>query len=771
MGESKKPVTGSGEFQRIRRYLNLIYLYGFSSRKDFADANKGSAKNYDAVLGILRQLLDAPEDGKSKRSTHFFRRDYHRSGESPMSNAYLFHTMNYDREMVEYLAILSRLGQGTARSKDLETAVELTGSGGEKILDPKTSTKRRNTLYSYGVIQNEGRLWRMERDAADGLTDGQLLQLREYARFSAAVTFPRVAGSFLERTLNRKLYARGLEEAGEAPFLLRHNSYHNCLDEELVYQLLPLMEERRYVLFDDRRRLPLKIRVDTRLGRWYVLCKDQEGNACIEKITLTKELTGREAIPADEWQKHLEEVEGAYEHSLCSHKLADPVTVRAELEFPADSGIRRQFLREMPMGNVEGECFAARMTDPVELKPFLRAYGPWLRLLPGEDGLREMLGEDYRQMIRNLELDAGEEQTLEMAGEDLPLGDPGTVSRGTNLVLFHALQNRAFGFSLALMAKTEGKTVLSRQETEALARRFLMDQDYLEAVLESLERAGFLCLHREGKTWVGCSHNPEAHAPRRPVMPMSGIESEYLQYILRLPEAELFLDDQTRAALLGRPPRYLDGIHRLRPPGDPSRNPEPEVFRAVLKAIRDNRWITYRFKTRNTDTYTETCCIPWKLEYSNYDHRWWVILYDPAAHRTVKAVLANLKDVKPGDCHGVSQGQILEAIGALKEPEPVVLRVNNARRSLERCFLQFETQEILYSKNLGNGVFELCFTYYKFDRVEILRKLMQLGPAVTLMSPQPLREELGVLLRQALEKTREEERNEGLICGSDGIDR
>lgn len=84
-------------------------------------------------------------------------------------------------------------------------------------------------------------------------------------------------------------------------------------------------------------------------------------------------------------------------------------------------------------------------------------------------------------------------------------------------------------------------------------------------------------------------------------------------------------------------------------------------------------------------------------------------------------------------------------------PEPVVLQVTDIRNGLERCFLQFETQEIIDTKNLGDHRYELSFVYYRFETEEIMRKLMSLGTSVTLMGPESLKEAFRERLRSALE--------------------
>ena len=44
----------------------------------------------------------------------------------------------------------------------------------------------------------------------------------------------------------------------------------------------------------------------------------------------------------------------------------------------------------------------------------------------------------------------------------------------------------------------------------------------------------------------------------------------------------------------------------------------------------------------------------------------------------------------------------------------------------------------------------MSFRFYQFDRWEILKKLLYLGPAVRLLAPEDLREDLRKLLKNAL---------------------
>lgn len=413
MASEQKKSWGVQQFQRIRRYLAPIYLYGFRSRDDFASANNGSAKNYDVVLNLLRQLFPNQEGMESKRSVHSIRRSYHLSGQHNISDAYMLHSLDVSRKMPEYLHILSRLRRGAAAYKDLESVIDQLDlpdanqtEGDQPKRNKKTVTSRRDTLVDYGVASVTKGSCSIDPDPLKELTKPQLQQLANYVDFSASVTYPRVAGSFLGRTVTRELYRRGMEPTDTTPFLLRHNTAHNILDEELIYQLRQPMEQHRFVFFDDRLRLPVKLRVDARLGRWYALCTDIYGAPCIEKITNTAYITpaeGEKPVSDALWAQAVDTVDAVFAHTLTSGEWGTPVTVTATLRFPEGSGIRNQFLREIPVGICDGDTYTATVSDPIELKPLLRAYGPYLQIRCDAPVLSRQLKEDYERMLAALD--------------------------------------------------------------------------------------------------------------------------------------------------------------------------------------------------------------------------------------------------------------------------------------------------------------------------------------------------------------------------------
>ena len=302
--------------------------------------------------------------------------------------------------------------------------------------------------------------------------------------------------------------------------------------------------------------------------------------------------------------------------------------------------------------------------------------------------------------------------------------------------LFNKYQSRALQFALDLLAQLQS-TALSTSQIQALAQQWGLD--YADQVIQPLCRAGFL-----EQTTDGYRLTADGTLPR---LPLSAAARSTLAALLQIPESQLFLEPalwEHLAALCAGTPAP-PSVQRYAPAGEPlPQHPGPEGFRTLLKAAQRRWLIRYTYYTRDHQTVPRQAeALPWKLEYSAYDRRWWA--------RTIKARLDNLEEIRLLGPSGVEDGEVEAAMDRLLEPEPVVLEVRRTRGTLERCFLVLENQLFERTRQVSEDCFYVSFRYYRFDRSEILRRLLYLGPGVRLISPPDLREALVALLDQALE--------------------
>ena len=407
-------IGGVREYNRIRRFLGEIYLYGFFSREDFAESGIGSVKDYDYGVKLIRSIFpEIWEDAAwiDGRKYPRMQRQYARSGENRMTDSYLLHTIDVEEELPELLLILSALRRGPQTLDMLCRAVELHS---EEEESSKYATVRRRVLdlAEYGYVRRQGKQFSLAEDPLRRLTDQDLERLYDYVRFAGGVTFPRTAGSFLRRTVERELARRSREPGGEAPFLLRQNVNANVLDEEIVYQLLDLIHARREAELSLKKgtltALPVALRADTRLGRWYLLTLE-ENAPCLRRVSAVRNVKPGRQVSEEAWQAVAAAVRCAFSHSGCSGAVPEggPVLVEARLDFQDFPAMGNQFAREIRIGRIaeraDGSYYEAVVNDPQELLPLLRSYAPWLSVLPGDHGLDALLRESLLQMRQALE--------------------------------------------------------------------------------------------------------------------------------------------------------------------------------------------------------------------------------------------------------------------------------------------------------------------------------------------------------------------------------
>lgn len=746
---------GFKDYDRIRRYLERIYLYGCYSSEDFARMNQGSADDYNYVMGLMKDLFwreDEKRDGEFRDGKRYpsIARQYAFSGQNRMADSYMLYSMKNTAELWEYLRIMQSIAQRGKRISQLGAELELLPDARKaSYLNAKNHVQE---MLELGYVENpEKHIYKLGKDS---FTDRQIGELYDYVCFAASVTHPRVPGSFLRRTLEREMIRRGRTVPNRSPFVLRHNSSHNIFDEEIVFQLLDVIRNRRWIQVGGQEYLPVELRPESRFGRWYVLAVNryqEKLSPSILQLSRIKRLTVSGQAEESLWQEAAEVVAKAYENSLYSGtNPGNPVLVEAKLHFGAQKGLENQFSREILMGSVEqkedGAYYRAMVNDPVELLPLLRAYAPWVEVLPGEHDLDRRLRQSLEEMAILQEGGNWEpvSQKVRKQAEEPETGDK------TDLKLFNRFQSRAMQFCLDVFAWLERGEPLNPRIIAGLEAKYGIPNS--TDLLLQLKRAEFI--DRE----TGCLSSDYANPPR---LPMSQVEREYLQYILderQMPEVSLFLSEETRKALTTQPPQWKFYIHQHRPKGmELPRNPGPEGFRVLLEAIHGNLLVRYRYRTRDSREEQEALCVPWKLEYSAYDRRWWAILYDPEQKRTVKAPLNHLRDMSIAGKSGVTEPEIEAAMDTLRMPEPVVIRVKDERNALQRCFLAFENQEIFDSSRIGPGEYRLCFHAYRFDEEEILRQLMQLGSNVALEAPTDLKERLRQRVKESLECNQEKE--------------
>lgn len=401
------------QYQMIRRYLSIIYLYGFFSREDFQELLPESSASYDACISLIKDIYPELHEGRyaEKRKYLSVSRKDQPGDLDRLCNTFFLCALT-DEELVNVLELMEEAACEPRNRNELANLFD------EK--QSKSTVRRRiDELISIGYLeQTERKKIQPRTNCLSELSMEELGQLYCYVRFCGNVTYPRAPARILLHSLEREYLRRGKMLPSKQLFQFLHSPNHNVLEEDLVYTFLQAIREKREVVMKFGRGtrqtrhtiLPLRLRLDRRLGRWYLL--SMEELPTIRKLSNIPSIELGNVVDPGSWEAIRQQVDAVFQYSRFSGFIPEdgPKTVRMKLCFEELNGLRRQFIRELRGGEVrqeaEEEMFTDLVNDPIELVPLLRSYAPWLE--PVEKGglIASRIREDLLAFRAQLEEEA-----------------------------------------------------------------------------------------------------------------------------------------------------------------------------------------------------------------------------------------------------------------------------------------------------------------------------------------------------------------------------
>lgn len=224
-----------------------------------------------------------------------------------------------------------------------------------------------------------------------------------------------------------------------------------------------------------------------------------------------------------------------------------------------------------------------------------------------------------------------------------------------------------------------------------------------------------------------------------PAMPLTTLQRRWLKALLQDKRISLF--DPNSVGLEDVEPlfdpadivwydQYLDG--------DPYDDPAyVEVFRKLLAAIKEKRWVRLRFDGHTGIPHTNTI-MPYRIEYSAKDDKFRVLGAGSRSSYTVN--IARIKDctlMEKSDIH----------IFRKPRQKSLVFRLVDERNALERVLLHFSHFE-KETVRLDDSSYQVTLRYEKDDETELLIRILSFGPMIKVISPHNFTE----LVKERLKK-------------------
>lgn len=177
-----------------------------------------------------------------------------------------------------------------------------------------------------------------------------------------------------------------------------------------------------------------------------------------------------------------------------------------------------------------------------------------------------------------------------------------------------------------------------------------------------------------------------------------------------------------------------------------------DKFFLLIDSIKRNKIIKYTSVDKMGNEYKDILALPIRIDYSLKDENIRVSVYSLAEQRNIMLLLSNVKEIEIVEDMQVDVNRT-DIIDNLKKKkyckEPIVLEVTDIKGAMARCFMGFSSYE-RSTRSLGNNKYEVKIFYYTFNKDEMIRKILTLGPYVVVKSPENIRNDIIDILKNKI---------------------
>ena len=310
------------------------------------------------------------------------------------------------------------------------------------------------------------------------------------------------------------------------------------------------------------------------------------------------------------------------------------------------------------------------------------------------------------------------------------------------MTIFHEI----YGAYFRIAAKVLGQPEISEQAL----RQIVQQEGFRDSVLFVPQK---LIPQPDGSDWgllrrtdSGMLRRITQHAPQ---MPLTLLQKRWLKAKLSEPVMQLFLSDETSAALndalrdikpLYTPEmfRTVDAFSDCDDFSDPLYRAH---FRQIVQAIRNGEVLLIRFRSGGGERI-HARFLPFALEYSAKNGKFRLYCRRFRAGHLTGTGLINLGRIEKITLTGIRMSQQrspAELFAARKCTEPVTIRVTPARNGVERFMMEFASYEKHSELDTATGCCTVQLWYDRQDETELLIQLLSFGPVLEILGPPAFR--------------------------------
>ncbi|MGN0291833.1 MAG: WYL domain-containing protein [Lachnospiraceae bacterium] len=233
---------------------------------------------------------------------------------------------------------------------------------------------------------------------------------------------------------------------------------------------------------------------------------------------------------------------------------------------------------------------------------------------------------------------------------------------------------------------------------------------------------------------------------------LTGLEQEFLENMLEMPESRMFLSE-TIYKKLGRYKKKTRENSNIDVLGEYKINPlwQDEDYiqnvKRAMKTVRRKEGFFYENQT-NQGEVVEGIGYPVRIQVDVFTRNWYLHFVDIERKNTVLANLARCK-IKYKEDSIVANEQIDDILDKRKKGV-LKLKILNKKSAHERACLLFADNRRQMEYNKEEDALYMGITYYDYEEEGIIRKILSLGAFAVVLEPQNIRERIVKEVEQVL---------------------
>lgn len=396
------------DYEIIRELMHAVLRFGTITPEQI----NISPSKYNKMKPLLRTALqDNIEDRRyqkgAQRSLHITA-DTFSEGLSALSSTYMVKSIKHS-ELCIRLFILQLLKKNGSMDRT-QIVDEVTSMATSFVdIDARTIISQCRHLEDYGQITSEKRgkqlVFSLNEDVFADIPADTMCDLAEMVSFFRNLTAPFLCGEQLFRSLGEQ----GDANVDDSHFLVAGVNIGYVLDDAVLYDLLPAIENQFVISFDytdqyhahpnTSRILPLAVHESEPLGRRYLAALDlnDDDKLILFRLDYMKNVTVSKEYGNYTLEQRQEILDAAFRCSVSGAHLpnGEPVSVRIKYAPEFETTLRKQFPNSAQFIQEGGNHIAViSVNHPLELKAFLRTNAAFVQTLPNESN---RLYEDMKQ--------------------------------------------------------------------------------------------------------------------------------------------------------------------------------------------------------------------------------------------------------------------------------------------------------------------------------------------------------------------------------------